>query len=154
MKERLLQLAYRLYTLRWWLTRPFVVGVRLLLVQDEQVLLVRHSYQPYWFLPGGRVDKGESALAAAVREAKEEAGVTPLAEPRLLGVYTNFVEFKNDHVILFVCDDFTVGTATDRWEIADVGFFPLDALPSDASPATVRRVADFRRGPGPFTGAW
>jgi len=44
---------------------------RLLLINEY-----RHGYNKNtWFLPGGRVDKGETPLSAAKRELAEEAGV-------------------------------------------------------------------------------
>jgi 8-oxo-dGTP diphosphatase len=45
----------------------------------DRILLVEPVYKPYWELPGGAVDADESPYLAAVREAKEELGlsVTP-----------------------------------------------------------------------------
>lgn len=48
------------------------------LVIDEQgrILVVRTTYLgPEWMLPGGRVERGETPHAAAVRETLEETGV-------------------------------------------------------------------------------
>jgi 8-oxo-dGTP pyrophosphatase MutT (NUDIX family) len=42
---------------------------------DQSLLLVRRCDSGAWELPGGRVDVGESAVEAAVRETAEEAGV-------------------------------------------------------------------------------
>jgi len=148
------RLAYRLYRLHWRITRPFIIGVRIILVQEGKVLLVRHTYQHHWYFPGGAVKKGETLLTAAGREAAEEAGVTWRETPRLQGMYTSFYESKNDHIAVFVCENFVVGHATDRWEIDACHFFPLDALPADISPACARRLEEYRRGPGPYVGEW
>ena len=45
---------------------------------DEQarVLLVKATYKPYWTFPGGVVDAGETPVLAAVRETKEEVGLS------------------------------------------------------------------------------
>src|SRR5262249_6692115 len=53
------------------------------------IVLVRRKYPPLgWALPGGFVDGGETAAAAARREAKEETGLdVELTE--LLGVYSD-----------------------------------------------------------------
>jgi ADP-ribose pyrophosphatase YjhB (NUDIX family) len=52
------------------------------------LLLVRRCDSGTWELPGGRVDVGESAVTAAVRETAEESGVQ--AEIiGLVGVYTD-----------------------------------------------------------------
>jgi 8-oxo-dGTP diphosphatase len=43
--------------------------------EQSQLLLVRRRDRGAWELPGGRVDVGESAVVAAVRETVEESGV-------------------------------------------------------------------------------
>ncbi len=53
-----------------------------------QVLLVRRADDGYWELPGGRVEVGESASAAVVREVAEEAGVA-IKVTGLAGVYSD-----------------------------------------------------------------
>lgn len=40
-----------------------------------ELLILKANYKDNWGLPGGVVDAGESPLAAAVREAKEEANI-------------------------------------------------------------------------------
>jgi 8-oxo-dGTP pyrophosphatase MutT (NUDIX family) len=54
----------------------------------NQILLVRRADDLYWELPGGRVDIGESASTAVVREVAEEAGVT-IEVTGLAGVYSD-----------------------------------------------------------------
>lgn len=53
------------------------VRVALLVVQDGEILLVRHEKRgaSYWLLPGGGVEYGESLHDAARREALEETGL-------------------------------------------------------------------------------
>ncbi len=53
-----------------------------------RLLLVRRCDSGRWELPGGRVDVGETAVQAAVREAAEEAGVT-IVVTGLVGVFTD-----------------------------------------------------------------
>lgn len=57
--------------------------------RGEEVLLVRqsagHPLAGQWTIPWGRVNAGESPLAAAIREVREEAGVEASVEG-LLGV--------------------------------------------------------------------
>ena len=43
------------------LSRGMTLGVRGLLIKDDRVVLVKHSYVPGWYLPGGGVEPGESA---------------------------------------------------------------------------------------------
>ena len=150
----LMRLVYNLYRLFCRVTRPTVIGVRTLLLQNEQLLLVKHTYQEHWYFPGGAVKRGESLVDAAHREAHEEAGVTMTGELALLGMYWSFEEGKSDHIAVFVGTEFTVGARLDRWEIADCRSFSLHALPSDLSPACARRLDEYQRTPGPYTGSY
>jgi ADP-ribose pyrophosphatase YjhB (NUDIX family) len=140
----------RLY---WRLVRPLTLGARCIVVRDEAVLLVRHRYTPGWYLPGGGVHRGETLVEAARRELAEETGLRA-AQPRLFQVYLSRAEGKVDHVALFVADDAEGAPRTaDRGELLEVAFFPLDALPDGTSPATRRRLAEYR-GQAPLSDRW
>jgi mutator protein MutT len=54
----------------------------------DEVLLVRRADDGNWELPGGRIEVGESAMSAAVREVAEEAGVA-ITIRALAGVYSD-----------------------------------------------------------------
>jgi 8-oxo-dGTP diphosphatase len=52
------------------------------LIDRERVLLIQRARPPYgghWTLPGGRCEPGENAEACAVREVREELGLTAWA---------------------------------------------------------------------------
>jgi 8-oxo-dGTP pyrophosphatase MutT (NUDIX family) len=146
LRKSLLALLYSGATLYWRITRPVRVGVKLLLVRDGKVLLVKHSYQDAWFMPGGGVKRGERLEAAGRREAAEEigGGLGPL---QLFGIYTSFTEGKSDHIVVFLCREFTL-TAKKDWEIEGCEFFPVSAPPPAASPGTRRRIEEYREWQG------
>ena len=147
------RLFYNILRLLWRLTKPTTVGVRLILVRKRSVLLVKHSYQHHWYLPGGGVRKGETVEKAGRREATEELG-SVLGTLHLFGVYTTFQEHKNDHVVVLSCRDFTLTGVTDR-EIGSFGFFGFDDLPNDVSPGTLRRIREFTDNDcSPGIGSW
>jgi 8-oxo-dGTP diphosphatase len=54
--------------------RPLRV-VALALIRDRRVLMVVARGRDVLYLPGGKIDAGESARAALVRECREELGV-------------------------------------------------------------------------------
>ena len=138
--------------MRWRLLRSTTVGVKLLLVRDGQVLLVRQTYLPGWHLPGGGVKRHEELAAAARREAREEVGAT-LNELRLFGAYTEAAKGRSGYVVVFVSGDFLLRPARS-WEIADMRFFPVGALPADTDQRAQRRIEEFVADGGPHTGRW
>ena len=138
---RLLYLGFRIYC---FIFRPKTLGVRVMLIQGGQVLLVRQTYIPGWFMPGGGVKRGETLDEAARREVCEEIGAE-MGEISLLGSYTHFGEHKSDHNALFLCTDFTVNWKKDH-EIAEARFFPLDDLPDGLAEGHRKRLEEYRAG--------
>jgi 8-oxo-dGTP pyrophosphatase MutT (NUDIX family) len=150
---KLARLLYRINRLRCYVMRPITVGVRLILLQGQTVLLVKHTYQSHWYLPGGGVKRGETLEEAARREAAEELGAE-LGDLRLFGVYTSFYEYKSDHVIVFTCADFTLTGKTDH-EIERFDLFRSDDLPEGTSPGSQRRIQEYvSNDEPPFVGVW
>jgi 8-oxo-dGTP pyrophosphatase MutT (NUDIX family) len=139
---------------RLWWPRAVTLGVRAIVIDEAgRVLLVRHTYTPGWYFPGGGVDRGESAEAAVLRELREEAGMEGLGRPVLHGLYRH-VALKRDHVACYIIRDIAPlpGARTD-WEIAEAGFFPTDALPPDTTRATRARLDEVLRG-APIATDW
>jgi 8-oxo-dGTP pyrophosphatase MutT (NUDIX family) len=127
--------------------RPVTLGVRAIVADGQNhLLLVRHTYVPGWYLPGGAVDPGESVAEALAREILEETNVRISGEPRLIGIYFNPLG-RNDHVALFEVPHFEQlsAKAADH-EIAEARFFRLDALPEGTTRATRARLQEYLRG--------
>jgi len=134
---RFLYLCYRFYC---FVLRPVRLGVRVMLLRNDQVLLVRQTYMPGWFMPGGGLKRGETLEQAARREAREEVGAE-LADIQFMGAYTGFKEWKTDHNIVFISRDFTLNQRYDR-EIAEMRFFSLNDLPVGLWPGHRRRLEE------------
>ena len=141
-------LMQRLLHAYWRFARGMTLGVRGIAIDDRnQVFLIRHTYVRGWHLPGGGVEVGETALDALTRECWEEGRIELTGEPSLHGVFFNGRVSRRDHVLVYAIRDFRVlePKKPDR-EIAEAGFFPLDRLPDDATPATRRRLDEVATG--------
>lgn len=149
----LLRLAFLAFRLYLFVFRPVRIGVRVVVLQERQVLLIRQTYVAGWFLPGGGVKRGETLEQAARREAREEVGAE-LGELQMLGAYTNFTEWKSDHNVVFLARAATLGGRPDG-EVAEARFFSLEQLPEGLWPGHRLRLDELRQGlPHPTFGEW
>ena len=115
------------------------VGVGLVIRNlDGDILLERRSDNGLWGLPGGRVEPGESLAQTALREAKEETGLT-IAVTRLLGVYSGpedrIVSYP-DNVVQLVDILLEVsivsGNLVCSCESLELRFFKVNGFPPEA----------------------
>ncbi|AYD01707.1 NUDIX domain-containing protein [Neorhizobium sp. NCHU2750] len=129
----------------FFLSRGMTMGVRAACFDAEgRVFMVRHTYVPGWYLPGGGMERGETALQALAKELREEGNLVMTEAPELFHVYFNRRASKRDHVLFYrVSVKQTAPRPPDR-EIAENGFFAFDALPDKVTDATLRRLAELR----------
>lgn len=134
-------------------TRGMTLGVRGVAIDGEgRVLLVKHTYVHGWWLPGGGVERGQTAEAAIVREMREEAGLIVEGRPRLVSVHSNERYFRGDHVLVYRIDRFTMTDRSSHGEIAEIGWFDPAQLPGDAHRSTRARLAEVIGGGEPTPG--
>ncbi|OLP57216.1 DNA mismatch repair protein MutT [Rhizobium rhizosphaerae] len=128
----------------FFLTRGMTLGVRAACFDAEgRIFLVRHGYVPGWHLPGGGVERGETAAQALAKELREEGNLVLGDAPRLLQVYFNRAASRRDHVLLYVCRNVTqTAPRKPDAEIREADFFALDALPPETTGSTRRRLAE------------
>ena len=118
----------------------FTAGSIVVWVDAGEVLLVRSVYgERAWGFPGGVMSRREDPVDCALRELLEETGIDVVADDlSLIGSHTQRSARHIDHVFRLDAPR-RDGSADvpDRLEIAEVGWWPLDALP------VLRHEADY-----------
>jgi 8-oxo-dGTP diphosphatase len=112
---------------------------------DGGIVLVRRKHPPPgWALPGGFVEAGESAAAAARRELQEETGLrVELVE--LFHVYADPARDPRGPTLSAVFIGRAAGAPVGADDAAEARVFPLDALPAPLAFDHALILADYRR---------
>jgi 8-oxo-dGTP pyrophosphatase MutT (NUDIX family) len=130
--------------------RGLTMGVRAQVFDERgRILLIEHSYTPGWHMPGGGIERGETAARAVARELEEEAGIRPDGHPQLVSIHSNAGAFRGDHVLVYRVPEWSAVAATSRGEILRVDWFDLAALPEGTTPGTRRRITEVLDGGPP-----
>ncbi|RDD62170.1 NUDIX hydrolase [Ferruginivarius sediminum] len=122
---------------------PAVIAV---VLRQGHVLLVRRRNRPnagQWGFPGGKIEYGETVLAAAERELLEETGVTGRACHAIdaVDVMSDATPPAYHYLLVAILVDWLQGEPQADDDVDEAAWFPIDALPADRS-ANVRRVAE------------
>lgn len=125
------------------------VGVGIVIVENGRVLLVQRGKEPgagTWAFPGGRLELGETLAEAAVREAREETGLT--VEPADIFAVLDLIETDPDgsirfhYVLIDLLAERVAGTphpGDDSLDTRWVGLADLEELPMAPRVAEVVR---------------
>jgi len=113
-----------IFWLSWplmWLMIPLTRQVRVVIVQDRKVLLIKNRVgMGRWDLPGGAARIGESAVDASSRKVKEELSLDCLSPKLLIADSTlrmkSGVLFRLQFVQADILEDSLV---KKNWEISD-----------------------------------
>jgi mutator protein MutT len=126
--------------------RPPIAAAIAVVLRGERLLLVRRSHKPdagRWGFPGGKIEAGETVIAAALRELAEETGIT--AEP--VEVLTAVDVIRRDgavlhhYVLIAVLCRWSGGDGEAASDAEEIGWFDLATLRGLETSADVERVA-------------
>ncbi|RYX78869.1 NUDIX domain-containing protein [bacterium] len=125
-----------------------------ILMKGNSILLLRRAGTGWadgmYTLPSGHIDEGESAAAAAIREAKEEVGVVIDNHDISFASVLHRRNNQNNQVYVdffFVCTTWSgepTNKETDKCD--EVKWFDVDDLPDNTISYIRNAVANYRHG--------
>lgn len=121
--------------------------VNICVVKNQKVLLLnrKHDDFPGWIPPGGKVEFPESFFEAALRELKEETGLTAI-NLKLKGIsgFTNPIGNERFVYYDFLCTDFIGNLVVSDegepkwWDINEINHLPMQKEIRDRLPLYLR----------------
>lgn len=108
-----------------------VPAVGVVCLRGEEVLLIRRGRPPKqgeWSLPGGRIEPGERALDAALRELREETGVEAEITGLIDVVDGLFPEAGRHYVLIDYAARWLAGEPAAGDDALEARFVPLDQV--------------------------
>ncbi|AQR62210.1 phosphohydrolase [Brevundimonas sp. LM2] len=120
-----------------------IPAVGIVCLKGDEVLLIRRGTPPRlgeWSLPGGRIEPGERAVDAALRELREETGVTA----RILGLIDVvdglFPDEGRHYVLIDYLAVWSAGTPVAGDDATEAVFVPLAEAAERVAWSETRRI--------------
>ncbi|MDY6778749.1 MAG: NUDIX domain-containing protein, partial [Candidatus Nanohaloarchaea archaeon] len=114
-------------------------------VNDGKVLLVqegKEAVRGVWNLPAGKLEPGETPREAAIRETREEAGIS-VTPDALVGIYLDDSDVSDDRVInfVFLAQEYRSTPEAAEEDIQQVSWFaPEKAMEKELRAAYIKQA--------------
>lgn len=117
-----------------------IVAAGILFLADDEILLLKRAdddqnHPTAWDLPGGTADAGETAREAAIREAREECGISADFDQYIDALEKiDYTKNKDSNYTTFMLKVSKFKPKLSD-EHSDYGWFKLDQLPQNIHPS-------------------
>ncbi|WP_279269921.1 NUDIX hydrolase [Clostridium beijerinckii] len=133
--------------------RPLIqCGTCVIISNQNKILMQLRTDNKKWGLPGGSIEIGEKVEETAIREVKEETGLTIcLKDLKLFGVFSgerqHYIYPHGDEVYnvvtVFTTNVYGGELQIDNEENSSLEFFEIDNLPIDISPPDIEIIEKY-----------
>ena len=120
-----------------------IPAVGVVCLRGDEVLLIRRGKPPRvgeWSLPGGRIEPGERAVDAALRELSEETGVTARITGLMDVVDGLFADAGLHYVLIDYAAEWVSGEPVAGDDALEARFVPLDQVEPLIDWSETRRI--------------
>jgi 8-oxo-dGTP diphosphatase len=101
----------------------------IILDDKNNILLTKRNIPPFkdmWCLPGGHIDKFETAKTAVIREVKEETGLD--FEPTFFKYFDEIIPDLDIHHLVLIYTGKAIGEFNpDENEVKEIGWFTIES---------------------------
>lgn len=116
------------FLISYLFTDKFIIGMVALVIKDRRILLIKHSYQHDWALPGGWMKHGENLESTMKREFEEELGI----KATIVEIFEiQSVKHKPVIDVAVICRVREDVFKSRSSEVEEALFFPIDSLPKN-----------------------
>ena len=130
----------------------FLSAVHLFLINDDKILLQRRAHTGFmdgkYGVPSGKLDGGETATEACIREIKEEIGIT-VTPKNLEMVHVMHSQYSDrEWIVFFMTASAYEGEITncEPEKCDDISWFPLDTLPNNTIDYVRQAIESYKKG--------
>ncbi|MFM2481746.1 nucleotide triphosphate diphosphatase NUDT15 [Celerinatantimonas sp. YJH-8] len=129
------------------------VGVGVIILNQEGKLLLGkrcNTHAPFWALPGGKVELGESFEQTAMREVQEETGLT-IEHVQVIGLTNNLQTYQHEGIhfvsAILTCDPVAQTPCLrephrcEQWR-----WFEINQLPKPLFEASEHAISNWQAG--------
>jgi ADP-ribose pyrophosphatase YjhB (NUDIX family) len=120
------------------------VRVRLILLENDSILLMKSKYHDYYYYPGGKVELYETLEEASVREVKEELDASDVKILKLLYIreYINTESEEHSLELFMLCTlpdlhkyhgTNDIGHYEGTFELHAINNLPTEVMPKELS---------------------
>ena len=123
-------------------TDQVIVVAAVAFVRDGRMLTVRKQGTSRFMLVGGKLEPGEDALAAAIRETREEVGIE-VDDLELIGTFVSEAANEPGHELrstVYLAPADLIAEPIVAAEIAELRWTPMDDIPDDLAPMLEHHV--------------
>ena len=136
---------------QWYATLSTVYVSACIFITDpaERILVVKPNYRPYWALPGGVAEEGESPDQCVAREAAEELGLNPVVSGLLVVDWVPAAGLSPRGMLNFTFDGGVIADPAairlQEDELDEFAFLPWDEATDRLSVTAAPRIGAARR---------